>query len=209
MESGSVEVITAPAAAMVALDPVRSQLLAALREPQSASALARALDLPRQRVNYHLNQLEAQSLITAAGERRWGGLTERLLVASAGAYVVSPEALGPAAPDPADPSDSMGGPRADRLSGSYLVAVAARAIREVGSLLRRSLASGRRVETFALDTVVMLASPRDRADFTRDLTAAVTSVVARYHHEQAPRSRAHRLMVSAYPIPSTEEPSDE
>lgn len=206
MQSSSIEVIAAPAAAIVALDPVRARLLAALREPQSASALARAQGLPRQRVNYHLKQLEAQGLVTAADERKWGGLTERLVVASAGAYVVSPEALGPAAPDAANAPDSVHAPqRDDRLSASYLVAVAARAIREVGSLLRRSLAGGRRVETFTLDTVVVLANPQDRADFARDLAAAVTTVVARYHNEQAPQGRAHRLVVGAYPIPKNEE----
>ena len=69
-----------------------------------------------------------------AGKRRWGGLTERLLVASAASYVVSPGALGPVAADP-----ERG---ADRLSASYLIALAARIVGEVGELLRRSRAGG-------------------------------------------------------------------
>ena len=91
------EVIDDPAAATVALDPVRSRLLAELAEPASAAALAGRLGIARQKVNYHLRTLEAHHLVTVAGERRWGGLTERLLVASAESYVVSPDALGPAA----------------------------------------------------------------------------------------------------------------
>jgi hypothetical protein len=43
------------------------------------------------------------------------------------------------------------------------------------------------------------------ADFSRDLAAAVTSVVARYHDAQAPKGRAHRLVVGAFPIPTPEE----
>ena len=35
----------------------------------------------------------------AAAVSAWGGLTERLLVATAGTYVVSPSALGPVAAD--------------------------------------------------------------------------------------------------------------
>jgi hypothetical protein len=46
-----VEVIEAPAAAVAALDPVRSRVLAALAEPGSATTVARALGLPRQKVN--------------------------------------------------------------------------------------------------------------------------------------------------------------
>ena len=89
-----VEVIEDPAAAAVALDPVRARLLAELTEPASAAALAERVGLARQKVNYHLRTLEAHGLVEPAGERRWGGLTERLLVATAASYLVSPAALG-------------------------------------------------------------------------------------------------------------------
>src|ERR687894_2686670 len=109
-----VEVIEDPAGAVVALDPVRARLLAELAEPRSAAMLAERVGLTRQKVNYHLRTLEAHGLVRVAEERRWGGLTERLLVASAASYVVSPGALGAAASgDPARP--------ADPLSARYLV----------------------------------------------------------------------------------------
>ena len=95
-----VEVIEDPAAAVVALDPIRARLLAALAEPASAATLAGAVGLTRQKVNYHLRALEAHGLVEVAEERRWGGLTERLLVATAASYVISPGALGAAAADP-------------------------------------------------------------------------------------------------------------
>jgi DNA-binding transcriptional ArsR family regulator len=91
-----VEVIEDPAVAVAALDPVRARLLAELREPASAAALAARVGLSRQKVNYHLRQLEERGLVEAAGTRTWGGLTERLLVATAAGYVVSPEVLGAA-----------------------------------------------------------------------------------------------------------------
>ena len=90
------EVIDDPAAAVVALDPLRARLLAGLAEPASASALAERAGLPRQKVNYHLRILEEHGLVTEVGQRRWGGLTERLLHATAASYDVSP-ALGQAA----------------------------------------------------------------------------------------------------------------
>src|SRR5690348_12574370 len=113
-----VEVIDDPAAAAVALEPVRSRLLAELTEPASAATLATRLGLARQKVNYHLRALESHQLVRVAEKRQWGGLTERLLVANAASYIVSPRALGPAAADP--------GRGADRLSASYLIALAAR-----------------------------------------------------------------------------------
>src|ERR1051325_2052721 len=116
-------VIEDPASASVALDPMRSRLLSELRTPGGASAatLAGRLGLPRQKVNYHLRTLESHGLIRVASRRRWGGLTERRLVATASSYVVSPAALGPVAP-PLDPARAM-----DRRSPGDLLGPAARA----------------------------------------------------------------------------------
>jgi hypothetical protein len=49
-----VEASDDPAAATVALEPVRSQLLAELSAPASAASLAARLGIARQKVNYHL-----------------------------------------------------------------------------------------------------------------------------------------------------------
>ena len=190
-----VEVIDDPAAAVVALDPVRARLLAELAAPASAAALAERLGLARQKVNYHLRTLEAHGLVRVAEERRWGGLTERLLVATAASYVVSPGALGDAATDPARASD--------RLSARYLVALAARLVREVGDLARRAEQSGRRVATLSIDTEIRFRSAADRTAFADDLAAAVTTLAARYHDESAPGGRRHRLVVAAHPLPNT------
>lgn len=59
----------------------RSGLFGGLIVPLSGAALAKKVGMPRQKVNYHLRLLEEQGLITVAEERKWGGLTERMLVA--------------------------------------------------------------------------------------------------------------------------------
>ena len=196
-----VDVIESPAAAVVALDPVRARILAALREPASASALAARFGLARQKVNYHLRTLEAHGLVTISGERRWGGLTERLMVATAASYVVSPAALGPVAADPTRETD--------RLSASYLIALGARVVREVGDLVRRATDTGKRLATLAVDTEVRFRSPTDRAAFSHELTETITKLVAKYHDASAPGGRAHRLVVVAHPLPASgpKEPS--
>lgn len=202
-------VIDDPASAGVALDPVRSRLLSELRTPASAATLAGRMGLPRQKVNYHLRTLEAHGLVRVDSQKRWGGLTERRLVATASSYVVSPEALGPVAP-PDDPARGVDGKAVDRLSASYLVALAARVVREVGRLLRKSEELGKRLATLSIDTEVRFRSAGERAAFSTELTAAVGALVSRYHDESAPGGRRHRLMIGAYPQPEetkTEETS--
>jgi hypothetical protein len=113
-----------------------------------------------------------------AEKRKWGGLTERWLVATAASYIVSPSALGPVATDP--------GRSADRLSANYLIALAARIVGEVKSLLGRSEETEKRLPTLSLDTVIRFRSAADRAAFTSNLTKAVTTLVACYHDASAP-----------------------
>ena len=189
-----IEVISDPAAAAVALDPIRSRLLSELAAPASAATLASRVGLTRQKVNYHLRALEAHKLVEVAEERRWGGLTERLLVATATSYVVSPNALGAVAADP--------GRSSDRLSASYLIALGARIVREVGDLWGNARLADKRLATLSIDTAITFKSPADRAAFTRDLTRAVTTLAARYHDATTPGGRPHRLVVMAHPLPS-------
>ena len=188
-----VEVISDPGAAIVALDPARSRLLSELAEPASAATLAARLGVARQKINYHLRALEAQQLVRVADTRHWGGLTERLLVASASAYMVSPAALGPAASDPVRNSD--------RLSASYLVALAGRIVREVSELVRRATDHGKRLATLSIDTEIRFKSATDRAAFTAELVQAVNTLAARYHDPTTPGGRSHRLVVVAHPLP--------
>ena len=188
-----VEVIAEPAAAVSALDPIRSRLLGELTEPASAATLASRMGMSRQKVNYHLRALEEHQLVAEAGERQWGGLTERLLVATAASYVVSPSALGPVAADPGRTNDTM--------SASYLIALSARAVREVGDLWRAARDKKKRLATLSIDTVIRFRSPAERAAFTQELSDAVVSLTARYHDESDPSGRSYRLMVAAYPKP--------
>ena len=188
-----IQVIDDPAVATVALEPIRSRLLAELAAPASAATLAMRVGLARQKVNYHLQTLEAHGLVQLAEERRWGGLRERILVASAASYVVSPSALGSVAVDPER--------EVDRLSASYLIALGARVIREVGDLIRRATAAGKRLATLAVDTEVRFRSASDRAAFSAELTEAITRLVSRYHDPSVPGGRAHRLVVVAHALP--------
>ncbi|MBB5956436.1 DNA-binding transcriptional ArsR family regulator [Saccharothrix tamanrassetensis] len=186
-----VAVIEDAATAEVSLDPVRARLLAELAEPSSATMLAAKVGLPRQKVNYHLRTLEQYGLVELAEERRKGNMTERVMRATAASYVISPMALAAVQPDPERSPD--------RLSARWLLAVAARLVRDVGNLLTGAATAGKRVATFAVDGEVRFATARDRAAFAEELAVAVTGLVAKYHDETTAGGRAHRVVVAVHP----------
>jgi DNA-binding transcriptional ArsR family regulator len=195
-----VAVIADPVAAEISLDPVRARLLAALAEPASAASLAAAAGLSRQQANYHLRALERHGLLELVEERRKGNCTERILQATAASYVISPTALAEVAPDP---------DRApDQASARWMLALAARLVREVGELITRSGAARKPVATFAIDSEVRFASAADRAAFARELGDAVADLVAKYHDQQAEGGREHRLVVAVHPS-ITDPPTNE
>jgi len=188
-----VAVIEDAAVAEATLDPLRARLLAELARPGSASSLAARVGQPRQKLNYHLRELERHGLVELVEQRRRGNMTERVLQATASSYVISPAALASVAPDP--------GRAPDRLSAHWLLAVAARLVSDVGALITGATRTGRRVATFALDGEVRFATAADRAAFAEELAAAVVGLVGRYHDDTAPGGRAYRIVVAVHPAP--------
>lgn len=179
------------AQASTLLQPERSRLLEALREPGSASTLARRFSLPRQRLNYHLRELEKVGLVEFVGERRRGNCIERLLRASARTYVVSPEVLG-----------ALGQTREeaqDRFSASYLLSAASRIVRDLARLVSRASNQSKRLATLTLESDIRFASAADRARFADELSSEMARLVARYHDEKAEGGRPFRLICASYP----------
>ncbi len=189
-----VAVIEDPAVAGASLDPVRARLLAALATPGSASTLAPQVGLTRQKVNYHLRLLEYHGLVELVEERRKGNCTERVLQATAGAYVISPAALPAVAPDPSRTPDQR--------SARWLLGVASRLVAEVGELITR--AEGKPLATLGVDGEIRFASARSRAAFAAELADAVNGLVAKYHEADAPRGRDHRLIIALHPTPTSD-----
>ena len=184
-----VHVLEDPAAVEAALDPIRASILDALTEPGSATTVAAAVGLTRQKVNYHLKTLEAHGLVEPAETRAWGGITERFVRRSARHLVVSPDVVQSAAIDPNEV--------ADHLSAAYMIAVNARTVSEAGAIARDATV-GVRLPTLTIDTVIGFGSPKDRAAFSAELQSAVAALIAKYHHDDG---RPHRLTVSSYPRP--------
>jgi DNA-binding transcriptional ArsR family regulator len=187
-----VTVIEDAEAAAASLDPTRARLLAELAvAPASAAMLAGRVGLPRQKVNYHLKALERHGLVELADERRKGNVTERLMRATAASYVISPLALAAVQPDP----DRF----RDRLSARWLLALGARLVRDVGTLLTGAAKTRKRLATYALDGEVRFASAADRAAFVQELTAGVGALIRKYDAPGAADGRDHRIVVALHP----------
>jgi DNA-binding transcriptional ArsR family regulator len=186
-----VAVIDDPAVAAVSLDPVRAGLLATLAEPASAASLAAGAGLTRQKANYHLRALERSGLIELVEERRKGNCTERVMRATAASYVISPAAMAAVAPDTARARD--------QLSARWLIALAARLVRDVGVLLTRAAAARQPLATFAVDAEIRFGSAADRAAFLQELSGSLEQLAVKYHDPAATGGRLHRLVLAVHP----------
>lgn len=186
-----IQIIRKPEAAAAALHHIRRQLLAALAAPDSAAGLARKLKLPRQRLNYHLRELERRGLVECVEERRNGNCTERILRATARSFVISPEALGAlgVTPDTAR----------DRFSAAYLMALTSQTLHDVASLEARAHREQKRLSTLALESEIRFATANARAAFAEELTQSLARLVAKYHDDNAPAGRRFRLITVVHP----------
>lgn len=170
-----------------AMTPLRLKMLALLRQPGSAATLAVALELPRQKVGYHLHALEKAGLVAPAGERQRRGFTERLFVSKAGSFVVDPAILGvPPAVE-----------KQDRFAAEHLVARSAETVREVTRMQAAAADEGTRLLTFTIEAEVGFAAPQDVEAFAERLTAMLAGLA----EEFAPKGegRRYRLLIGGHP----------
>ncbi len=191
----AIQIVQNPEKAAVLFQPGRLELLEKLAEPDSAAGLARRMGVPRQKINYHLRELEREGFLEFVEERRKGNCTERLLRASAREFLVAPQAGAVAF--------------IDKFSAAYLVSIAARMIRDLASICLRAHKAGKRVATLTLETEIRFSSAESRASFSRELTETVAKLAAKYHNERAEGGRRFRLVAAAYPALKHEESTKE
>lgn len=175
-----------------ALSPIRRRLLSELQAPGSASSLAATLDMPRQKIGYHLKALEEAGLVQLVEERRRRGFTERLFTASADAYLVDPDLLAGPAPGALTPEAQ----KQDRYAADHLIRLAAETVREVGRMRVAADAEGRRLLTFTIDAEIAFAAPGDIERFAGRLTEAVAVLAAEFN---TAGGRPYRLIAATHP----------
>ena len=154
------------------LSPLRRRVLAELREPASAAALAARLGESRQSVNYHVRELERAGLVELVEERRRRGFTERVVrVAEA----------------------------QDRFAADALLALSAQALGDVAEMRERAGAEGRRLVTFAIEADVGFERPADIERFADALAERIAELAAEFDSGRS--RRRFRLIAGGYPKP--------
>jgi DNA-binding transcriptional ArsR family regulator len=186
-----VEVVGDPARAQSMLHPTRLRILEQLAQPASAAALARALGEPRQRLNYHLRELEQHGLVEVVEERRRGSVTERVYRRSGERYAISIEALGQLGSRP----EAV----ADRFSSAYQIALASQAVSDLAALREGAAQAGQSLPTMSLDVEVRFADAASRSAFAQKLADAVAALVREHHDERATQGRWFKVYLGAYP----------
>ncbi len=179
--------------ARAALSPLRRELLARLRTPASAVALSEALDLPRQKIGYHLRVLEKAGLISKAGTRQRRGFTEQLFELGSDALVIDPMLLAPPAPDAVD--------KQDRFASGHLIRTAAGIVRDVSRMRSAAAGEGSRLLTFTIEADVGFARPADIEHFATRLSDAVSAIAADYASPD--RGRRYRVTIAGHPAAGT------
>ena len=200
--SEAIQLISEPSQAAALVQPVRQRILEELREPASAAGIARQLGLPRQKVNYHLRELERLGLVEQVDERRRGNCVEKLMLARSSQFVLAPQVLG--AIGTTDVAE-----QADRFSWAHLVRVIVRTLRELGRMRRKADETGRRIATFTLESEIRFASPADFNRFAEDLSTSVGELIARYHDDQSSTGRRFRLLAACHPLLSESQPASQ
>jgi DNA-binding transcriptional ArsR family regulator len=185
-------VVKDPRHAALLASPIRQRILEALEEPGSASSVAAHLHMPRQKVAYHVKQLEEHGFVKLVREEQRRGCTERIVERTARHLVVSNEVLGRAGMDPKR--------LRDKFSGEYLAALASRMARDVAEAQAAADRAGKRLATLSTDVTVRLRSPADRAAFADELVDAIARVAAKYHDEHHSEGRRYRVILGAYPV---------
>ena len=172
-----------------ALSPLRRQLLAMLQEPASASELGGRLGLPRQKVNYHLGLLERAGLIRLVETRARRGCVERIMQASARAFVVDPQLM----------SEGASLRSRDRYASEHLIQAAAETVSDVSRLQAGAERAEKRLLTFTIEAEVGFAQPADVHRFTDALARAVAAAAADCGVQQG--GQLYRVVVATRPPP--------
>lgn len=175
------------------LHETRLEILERLSRPGSAASLARDMDLPRQRVNYHLRELEAQGLIEVQHENRRGSVRERIYRRTGDSYAISTDALGALGSRPEHVQD--------RFSSSYQIAVASQAIADLAALRAGAAAAGKKLATMCLEVDVRFADGATRSAFAQELADSIAALARKYHDETAAAGRTFRFYLGSYPRP--------
>jgi len=193
IKNQSINLVKDSASASSLLNPIRIQMLQKLKEPNSASSLSRELHLSRQKINYHLRELEKHKLVELVQENKKGNCIERIMKTTARHYLINFDPLG----NLISRQDQIN----DRFSSTYLIAVASEMIQETALLQEKAEHAKKKLPTLTLQTEVRFSTPEKRSAFTEELTKLVAELTTKYNDDLSKEGRKFKLNLCSYPSP--------
>jgi DNA-binding transcriptional ArsR family regulator len=174
------------------LSPLRRRVLEQLESPDSASGLAKKLGIARQKINYHLRELERTGLVELVEERQRRGCVERVVRVTGRAFAVSSSFLQALGTTPEQARDNF--------SSAYLVHTAATTARDVALLREQAKQAQKRLATLALETEINFESPSAFKEFTDELLNEVSRIAAKYNRPDQKNARRFRVAIASHPV---------
>ncbi|GGE13415.1 hypothetical protein GCM10011571_13580 [Marinithermofilum abyssi] len=156
------------------LHPLRGEILSRLCSPASAAQVARSLNEPPQRINYHIKALEKANLVRRVGTRQVRNLVEVLYQAVARNYLLS-DTLGWGA----DTVQKL----KDQSSLRHVYTTAERLKRDALRLMEQTEA-GQEIPSATLDAVIQLADENHREAFVQDYIRLMKQLIQKYQKKK-------------------------
>ncbi len=184
----SVELLTDPLKISALAQPLRAQILEALRTADTAAGLARRFGRTRQGLGYHLKELERVGLIRHAGERRKGNFVEQLYEATARRFIVSSRFA-------ADP-ERLAAVFRDQVSLAQLSDLGERLQRDAAGLVDLAAFDGAEIPSATVEAELRFLDEAARAAFMAEYVELVKALLARHGRGEGER---FRVALAAYP----------
>lgn len=185
-----------PEQASALIHPLRAEILAHLKQPGSATEVAKKLKETPQRINYHLKTLQKVGLVTKVGTRQVRNLVEVLYQSVAKTFILA-ETL--------SISKETIKKMKDQGSLLHLIHTAERMKQDAISLMEQS-DNNEEIPSASLQMQVTLADEAMREQFIADYVSLVKQLVRKYQSE-SPTAR-YQVLLSVYPDQGSDFPDE-
>ncbi|MFC7439782.1 ArsR/SmtB family transcription factor [Laceyella putida] len=177
-----------PEQASALMNPLRAEILAHLKEPASATEVAKQLHETPQRINYHLKTLEKVGLVQRAGTRQVRNLVEVLYQSVARTFLLA-ESL------------SIGEKTIQKIKdqGSllHLIHTSERIKKDALLLMERS-DQDEIIPSASLQMKVNLQDEEQRQQFVQDYVELVKQLIGKYQ-SKASGTHPYQVLLAVYP----------
>ncbi|MGC4376772.1 helix-turn-helix domain-containing protein [Fictibacillus sp. Mic-4] len=187
-------VVTIPEQAAALLHPVRSEIIRALKEPRSATEVAKLLDETPQKINYHLKTLEKVGLVRRVGTRNVRNLVEVLYQAVAQNLILS-DSLGMSA----ETAQKL----KDQSALAHVLSLTEKMKKDAIRLMEQS--EEEEIPSAALQTSITLRTKEERNQFVNEYVALVGQLIEKYQSDVDEKSVSYHVSLAVYPKPEGSE----